>query len=148
MAAKSTSDERVVRLEQENAELRAELDAALAGKPAKPVAPTEPSFGLSEGTRDELDRMGKATSPFTGKSLTRADLSPDDEEQVVEDGSDEGDEVTEAAPDYNTWTVAEIVSDINERNERRAEAGMEALSTKGSKAELVARLEDDDAAAE
>jgi hypothetical protein len=29
----------------------------------------EPSFGISEGTREELERTGRATSPFTGRQL-------------------------------------------------------------------------------
>lgn len=32
------------------------------------------SFGLCEGTREELERTGKATDPFTGRALTRDDL--------------------------------------------------------------------------
>jgi hypothetical protein len=61
-----------------------------------------------------------------------------DEEHGVVDGSDEE---TEAEP-YTKWTVAELVSEINERNVGRSEG--EQLSTKGTKAELVARLEEDD----
>jgi hypothetical protein len=34
----------------------------------------EASFGLSEGTREELERTGHAVDPFTGKTLTRDDL--------------------------------------------------------------------------
>jgi hypothetical protein len=33
-----------------------------------------PSFGISEGTRDELEREGKAVCPFTGRLLTKEDL--------------------------------------------------------------------------
>lgn len=41
---------------------------------ATPDAPTRPkpkaaSFGLSEGTREELERTGRATDPFTGEHL-------------------------------------------------------------------------------
>ncbi|MGW3619482.1 hypothetical protein [Micromonospora arida] len=35
----------------------------------KPV-PHVPSFGMSEGTREELERTGKAVDPFTGRLLT------------------------------------------------------------------------------
>lgn len=71
-------------LREENARLRADLaeaksklaDADNAGNAAaNPRKPEEPSFGISEGTRDELERTGKATSPFTGKPLTRDDLN-------------------------------------------------------------------------
>lgn len=33
-------------------------------------APKQPSFGISEGTRNDLELYGKATDPFTGKLLT------------------------------------------------------------------------------
>ncbi|HEY9415375.1 MAG TPA: hypothetical protein VIQ30_11495 [Pseudonocardia sp.] len=57
-------------LTAENERLRAELAAAqgnagvTTGK-ARPK-PTEPSFGISEGQRDELERTGRTVSPFTG----------------------------------------------------------------------------------
>jgi hypothetical protein len=63
--------ERLAELEREIAELRdklAEASVILAPKPRKP------SFGLSEGTREELARTGKATDPHTGEKLTRDDL--------------------------------------------------------------------------
>ena len=41
---------------------------------AEPAKPQGPSFGMSEGTREELERTGQATDPFTGRKLTRADL--------------------------------------------------------------------------
>jgi hypothetical protein len=63
-----------------------------------------------------------------------------DEEHGVDDGSDEESETA----DYSTWTVAELVAEINDRNETRAEADLEPIGTKGTKAELVARLVEDD----
>lgn len=33
--------------------------------------PAAPKFGMCEGTREELERTGKATDPFTGEVLTR-----------------------------------------------------------------------------
>jgi hypothetical protein len=80
--SKSTPEDRIQRenadqvadLVRQNAELRAALAATKAGDTAKRPAPEEPSFGLSEGVRDDLERNGKATSPFTGKPLTRDDL--------------------------------------------------------------------------
>lgn len=39
---------------------------------ARPV-PRPPSFGISQGTADELARTGQATDPFTGKLLTDED---------------------------------------------------------------------------
>jgi len=59
-------------LRAEVAELREAL--AAAGVAVKPAAPQEPSFGISEGTRDELERDGHAVSPFTGNVLTKDDL--------------------------------------------------------------------------
>jgi hypothetical protein len=61
------------RLRAENARLRAELDEARANAKADPNTrpePTEPSFGMSEGERADLELTGKATSPFTGKPRT------------------------------------------------------------------------------
>lgn len=62
----------VERLQKENARLQAALDAA--GVRVDPPAPVAPSFGMSEGTREELARTGKATDPFTGEKLTKEDL--------------------------------------------------------------------------
>jgi hypothetical protein len=42
--------------------------------PTEPEQPRKPSFGMSEGTREELERTGKATDPFTGEKLTKDDL--------------------------------------------------------------------------
>jgi hypothetical protein len=67
-------NEEVRQLREENERLRAELEDVKAGNLRKSVKPSEPSFGISEGTREELERTGKATSPFTGKPLTEADL--------------------------------------------------------------------------
>jgi hypothetical protein len=68
-----------------------------------------------------------------------------DEEQGVEDGSDE--ESDEGLADWTdpSWTVAQLVAEINDRNVRRQDAGLEPLSTKGTKAELAQRLTEDDA---
>lgn len=46
-----------------------------AGFTAGPKAPVEPSFGMSEGTRDEIERTGKSVDPFTGRTKTRDDLT-------------------------------------------------------------------------
>lgn len=63
--------ERLSKLDAEAAQLRdklAEAGVVLAVKPRKP------SFGISEGTREELARTGKAVDPFTGEKLVRDDL--------------------------------------------------------------------------
>lgn len=41
---------------------------------AEPKHPLSPSFGLSEGTRREIEENGEATDPFTGRRLTKNDL--------------------------------------------------------------------------
>jgi len=33
-----------------------------------------PSFGMCQGTREEIERTGTAVDPFTGRTLTRDDL--------------------------------------------------------------------------
>lgn len=65
--AAASADE-VARLQAENDELRAQLAAAQPANATsfKDRKPTEPSFGLSEGQRAELEMRGKTTSPFTG----------------------------------------------------------------------------------
>jgi len=45
--------------------------AAVEATPAR----KGPSFGMSEGTREELERTGHAVDPFTGRALTRDDLT-------------------------------------------------------------------------
>lgn len=67
---------RIAELEAENARLRAELEARPAGP--RP-APVRASFALSEGVRQELeahrdDPDFKTRDPFTGETLTPADL--------------------------------------------------------------------------
>jgi hypothetical protein len=53
-----------------------ELTALLSAERARRGrTPVEPSFGLSEGERDELERTGRTVSPFTGEK--RGDW-PDD----------------------------------------------------------------------
>lgn len=51
------------RLQRENDDLRNRL--ALAGDPVA-NRPRRPSFGMAEGTREELERTGRAVDPFTG----------------------------------------------------------------------------------
>ena len=51
-----------------------EVNLTVKPEPAEPAKPQGPSFGMSEGTREELERTGHAVDPFTGRKLTRADL--------------------------------------------------------------------------
>jgi len=53
--------------------LLAEILAELVKAP-EPAKRRGPRFGMCEGTRDELVRLGTAVDPFTGARLTRADL--------------------------------------------------------------------------
>ena len=81
-------------LEQENAELRArvaELETHQSPRPNTRPKPTEPSFGLSEGSRNDLEMAAHrmetenlreepvVSSPFTGKPLNRSGDGRDDE---------------------------------------------------------------------
>lgn len=52
----------VARLRAENEALRAQLADQGTVRPE----PTEPSYGLSEGQRADLEATGKTVSPFTG----------------------------------------------------------------------------------
>lgn len=73
-SAAPVEHDEMARLRAENERLREELAAAREGRSVQPAKPVEPSFGISEGTREELERTGKATSPFTGKALSKDDL--------------------------------------------------------------------------
>jgi hypothetical protein len=66
-AAGSGDPDRVAFLERENAELRQKLaDGGVVLPDTRPVH-REPSWGLSEGERIELEQTGKTASPYTGK---------------------------------------------------------------------------------
>ena len=64
-ATTTTADARVKELEAENKALRAQLAAAGQAAMAKPH---KPSF-IAEGTREELERTGRAVDPFSGDRL-------------------------------------------------------------------------------
>lgn len=72
----------VEELRRENARLRAENEILRAGGTPTPAttrrAPEPASFGLSEGTRQELKERGEATDPFSGERVTRADYPDHD----------------------------------------------------------------------
>ena len=69
----------VERLRTENEDLRT------AATPAAQRVPLEPSFGMSEGTRNDLEVSGVATDPFTGRRVTAEDYDEDDEYEDDED---------------------------------------------------------------
>lgn len=66
-ATPPASDE-VTRLRAENAKLREQLAESREGGDDRFGTPktSEPSFGMSEGQRQELELTGKTVSPFTG----------------------------------------------------------------------------------
>lgn len=61
--------------EKVDPELQRLIDDYHARKEARRPKPEAPSFGISEGTRQEIEMHGKAVDPFTGKILTRDDLN-------------------------------------------------------------------------
>jgi hypothetical protein len=65
-AAGSGDADRVAELERENAQLKEQLAERGTVLPNTRPTPREPSFGLTEGQRAELEMRGKTTSPFTG----------------------------------------------------------------------------------
>jgi hypothetical protein len=78
----------VAQLRAENALLRDKLSAAEAN--AKPVPntrpqPEEPSFGISEGQRSDLERDGKTVSPFTSALQVGSGQPGDQPREVSED---------------------------------------------------------------
>jgi hypothetical protein len=46
----------------------------VTSEPAPGEAYARPSFGISEGTRADLEQYGEVRDPFTGEQLTEADL--------------------------------------------------------------------------
>ena len=46
----------------------------VTSEPAPGEAYTRPSFGISEGTRADLEQYGEVRDPFTGEQLTESDL--------------------------------------------------------------------------
>lgn len=61
-------------LTEENERLRARVAELESGQGKRPTVPLTPSFGVSEGERDEIERMGSAVSPFDGERKTAEDL--------------------------------------------------------------------------
>lgn len=63
------------RLKAENDRLRTMVNEAAepGGHTARPVA-VEPSYGMSEGQRADIEMNGVTTSPFTGRRQTAEDL--------------------------------------------------------------------------
>lgn len=72
-------------LRAENARLKAELAEARRNAAARPNTrpkPSEPSYGLSEGQRADLELHGKTVSPFTG-ALQVGDGEPGSDPETV-----------------------------------------------------------------
>lgn len=86
-------------LEAENERLRKEVaELRSAGVRPRREVPARPSFGMSEGERDEIERIGSAVSPFDGKRNTAADLP---ERVTVDENARQGDETTGPVIDYS-----------------------------------------------
>jgi cytoskeletal protein RodZ len=103
---------------------------------------------LTARSKDTLiQRLDKeAANKAHRESLLSQESDDDDTGDGVEseEDTDEGEEETEEVP-YDKWTNAELIAEIDDRNESRVEAGLEPLPNKGKKPELVATLEADDA---
>lgn len=76
------SDE-VARLKAENERLRAQLAEKVGGEGHTRPKPQEPSYGLSEGQRADLELDGRTVSPFTG-ALQVGDGEPGSVPKVVD----------------------------------------------------------------
>ncbi len=79
----------VERLNVENDELALALEEAEKRATVLPNTkpePVEPSFGITEGNRDELERIGRTISPFTGALLVG---TPDAFREVTQDEFDQ-----------------------------------------------------------
>lgn len=68
---KAELEAEVARLQQENDQLRA---GGQVPRPNTQPVDREPSFGMSEGERQEIEATGRAHSPWTGKRRTADDL--------------------------------------------------------------------------
>lgn len=73
---KADLEARVAELEEQNARLRADLDAARAGTATARPANPEPRFELTAGEQAELQTTGVTRSLRTGLEIT-ADEHPD-----------------------------------------------------------------------
>jgi hypothetical protein len=86
MASTATEDPRIAELARVKAELDelkrdhaamlAELDklrTLLGGQTTDRPQPVPPSFGISEGTRTDLEQVPATTDPFTSATVTRED---------------------------------------------------------------------------
>lgn len=89
------------------------------------------------------DPESEAQEPETEPEAVSAPLGADDEDEVVTDdsASDEDADV----PPYDKWKKSELVEEIQARNESEERTAETRISTQGSKDDLVARLEADDA---
>lgn len=76
------SDE-VARLKAENARLRAQLAEKEGTEGNARPEPQEPSYGISEGQRADLEQDGRTVSPFTG-ALQVGDGEPGAAPKVVD----------------------------------------------------------------
>lgn len=109
------------------------LDAQYGQDPAS--LPDEPVNAPNEALVSELEAARKRIAELEGDLLMQANTgtAPD---------TDEG---TEEVPPYEKWTVADLQSEVNERNkERTEETKIKPAST--LKADLIAALEADDGA--
>lgn len=77
------SDE-VARLKAENARLRAQLAEKEGTEGNARPKPQEPSYGLSEGQRADLEAHGRTVSPFTG-ALQVGDGTPGEQPRAVDE---------------------------------------------------------------
>ncbi|HYH31088.1 MAG TPA: hypothetical protein VD903_11935 [Pseudonocardia sp.] len=71
---KADLEKRVAQLEKENADLREQAGPSNAdARERSAKAPQLPSFKISEGERNDLQRQGWAISPFTGQWYTASE---------------------------------------------------------------------------
>lgn len=90
---KAELEAEVARLEQENARLR---EGGQVPRPNTQPVDRPPSFGMSEGERQEIEATGKAFSPWTGERRTADDLP---EGVEVDPGARQREQTSPTGPD-------------------------------------------------
>lgn len=127
-----------------------ENDRQFGGKKAKPsqtrAERMEELRGVIADATNELARLETEQADEDNENRLRSGAI--DEGRFVTDATHVDGEKPEGAPEpaetYEGWNADKLKAEIRERNKERAEAGLEPLSTSGTKAELTERLLQDD----
>lgn len=120
------------------------------GKEPDPAMDREQRMGvLRAEIADRTNELDRLTLEAERERNSNKSISGDPRTgQIVVDNTGVNGETPEGAPapaeTYEGWNADRLKAEIKERNKERADAGLEPLSTTGTKAELTERLLADD----